>query len=498
MFSDRRIRDALAAGQVGVWRWEVGADRIEWSPNLEEIHGKEPGTFDGTFASFAEDIHPDDRDEVIEVIEKTLAQGGAYEVHFRLPPLPNRSDRWLEARGMVEHREGDTPVMTGICHDITPRKLGEIELATRLKQQEAVADLSRFALETDDMLELYDRACRLLADTLEVEMTKVLELTPDKRALVLRAGIGWRRGAVGNVTVGIERDSQAGYTLLAPAPVVVTDLTTETRFSGPTLLHDHGVIAGMSTIIAGANDAPFGVLGVHTARSRIFTRYDVNFLEAVANILGSAIQRVAAAEQQDFLFHELRHRVGNLFAQMNAILRLSARTSESVEELCDDFANRIIAAGEAHSVISRYGWSPAPLRSLLEALLRPYAAETELSGPDVVLPADVAFPLGLAINELATNAAKYGCFREQGGRLSISWQIAAEGLRRLSMQWIEHCGHDVEPPKRTSFGTNFIDTVICSQLQGALEREFAPEGLRLSISIALPAIQRHPSRLVEA
>lgn len=91
-----------------------------------------------------------------------------------------------------------------------------------------------------------DEAVAVVARALDVECCKVLELLPDGQAFLLRAGVGWKDGCVGLATVGAGRDSQAGYTLLSSEPVIVQDLRTETRFSGPPLLHDHGVVSGMS------------------------------------------------------------------------------------------------------------------------------------------------------------------------------------------------------------------------------------------------------------
>ncbi|MEX2643884.1 MAG: HWE histidine kinase domain-containing protein [Acetobacterales bacterium] len=486
MFSDRRIRDALAVGKVGVWRWEVDSARVEWSPNLETIHRMPEGSFDGTFEAFVDDIHPDDRDRVMATIGKVLEAGGAYEVQYRLASSTTDAEYWVEARGTVEADPGGSAVMTGICHDITKRKHAEMELAARLAQQQTIAELGRFALETDDLQRLFNRACGQLAHVLEADCTKVLELTADRDELLLRAGVGWRDGLVGCGTVGTERDSQAGYTLLSEVPVVVSDLARETRFSGPQLLFDHGVVSGMSTVIAGSDGTPYGVLGVHTRRHREFSLNDVHFLQSVANILGGSIQRIKAAEKQQFLFRELSHRVSNLFAQMNAIHRLSAKSSEDIPALCATFESRMAAASQAHAVISGYGWSPTPLRTLLEALLRAYASEVDMEGPAVVIPAEVAFPLALAVNELATNAAKHGCFVDGTGRLSLRWRLDKHDGRHLVIDWNERCSREIAEPDRVSFGTNFLEVVIVRQLQGELKRTFAAHGLHLSVRIPLP------------
>src|SRR5690606_11501320 len=195
--------------------------------------------------------------------------------------------------------------------DVTGRKQTEESLRQRARQQAAGARLGQLALTETGLDHLLGQAVTTVAETLEVELCKALELLPDGKEVCLRAGVGWKPGLVrrGRVSAGME--SQAGYTLASEQPVIGEDMRTETRFSGPPLLHDHGVISGISCIIhtgeesGGAPDAGaaerghslhWGVLGAHSRSPRKFTADDVNFLQAVANVLGSAI-RQRRAEQ---------------------------------------------------------------------------------------------------------------------------------------------------------------------------------------------------------
>jgi len=124
----------------------------------------------------------------------------------------------------------------------------------------------------------------------------VLELLPLNDALLLRAGVGWRDGLVSQTIVSAGTNSQAGYTLLCKEPVIVEDLRTEARFTGPPLLRDHAVVSGMSVII-GPSDHPYGILGAHTARARAFSQDDVHFLQAVANVLSQVIEHSRDLEE---------------------------------------------------------------------------------------------------------------------------------------------------------------------------------------------------------
>ncbi|MCI0488788.1 MAG: ATP-binding protein, partial [Blastocatellia bacterium] len=180
--------------------------------------------------------------------------------------------------------------MVGTDTDITIHKQAEELLKAHARQQAAVALLGQHALAGSGLGALMDEAVTTIARTLDVEYCKVLELLPGGGSLLLRAGVGWKEGLVGRAIVEAGLDSQAGFTLISNEPVIVEDLATETRFGGPSLLREHEVVSGISVIIHGQT-APLGVLGAHTSRRRTFTRDDINFLQAVANVLAAAIER---------------------------------------------------------------------------------------------------------------------------------------------------------------------------------------------------------------
>ncbi|MCX5721886.1 MAG: PAS domain S-box protein [Nitrospirae bacterium] len=182
-----------------------------------------------------------------------------------------------------------------ILRDVTDRRRNEVALLSRTRQQAAVAQLGFYALSTHDADLVLHEAARLVAEALEADFCKVLELLPAGDMCLLRAGMGWREGLVGNALVSAGLDSQAGHTLKSRAPIVVRDLRSETRFSGPPLLHQHGVVSGMSAVIY-SNGHSWGVLGVHTKALRAFGQDDIHFLQAVANVLGATLERQGAEQ----------------------------------------------------------------------------------------------------------------------------------------------------------------------------------------------------------
>ncbi len=170
------------------------------------------------------------------------------------------------------------------------RVRAEVELRVRARQQAAIAELGQRALAATDLDAMLEDAAALVSQTLDVEYCEILELTADGRALRLRAGVGWKPGRVGRATVDAGAGSHGGYTLLAREPVIVEDLRAETRFASSRLLNEHGVESGVSVIVGGP-EGPFGALGAHTTERRRFTQDDVGFLQSVANVLATAIER---------------------------------------------------------------------------------------------------------------------------------------------------------------------------------------------------------------
>jgi PAS domain S-box-containing protein len=123
--SEERLRLALEAGRMGTWEWTIATNEVIWSPSLEAIHGLAPGRFEGTFAGYQKDIHPEDREQILGAIAKTLEQGEDHHVEYRIV-LPDGGIRWVEGRGkLVRDRSGAATRMIGVCMDVTERKQNE-------------------------------------------------------------------------------------------------------------------------------------------------------------------------------------------------------------------------------------------------------------------------------------------------------------------------------------------------------------------------------------
>ncbi len=238
-----------------------------------------------------------------------MVTGGAVKavVEYRMGDAAG--ERWLQLLA-TRSTVGDVCRIILLYLDITERKRAEHEAQTRADQQAAVAELGRRALMGVPLAVLREEAVRAVARGCRVPLVKILMITSPAQARLV-AGLGWKEGLIGLADVSLGQESQAGYTLACAEPVIVSDLRCERRFSGPALLHDHGVISGISVIIGG-KPGPWGVLGAHTTTERRFSRDDVNFVHSIANVLAEATDRARTEA-------EIRH--------SSALLRMAAHTA---------------------------------------------------------------------------------------------------------------------------------------------------------------------------
>ena len=307
--SEERFRQVVENIEEVFWMTDLEKNRMLFiSSGYEKIWRETRESLYSSPRKWIEAIHPEDRERVLRnaLLKQTR---GDYDEEYRII----RSDgtrRWIHDRAFpVRNVDGTVDRIAGIAEDITERKQAEEALRLRSSQQGALADLGRRALESRDLDQLLDDATSLVPQILGIEFCCALELLPDGKALLLRAGTGWAEELVGRETVPAGSDSQWGFTLLSSTPVIVEDLRTETRFCPSTLMRDHGAVSGMSVIIH-ASGRPYGVLSAHTLERREFTGVDVDFLKSVANVLAAAIERRQLEEDLLYTVEREQQRIG--------------------------------------------------------------------------------------------------------------------------------------------------------------------------------------------
>ncbi|WP_157969980.1 sensor histidine kinase [Pelagibacterium sediminicola] len=464
-----RLLEGLEAGGIGVWRWTLDTSRLDWSSNLQDIHGLPEDTFDGTITSFQHDIDPDDAKGVWACIQHSLATGDPYRTTYRTRSDADNDPLWIEARGRVVDAPDGTRYLTGTCTDVTDRVLAQRELERRLRQQKALAEFGVFAFGETSLGAVMQRACEIAADVLDVPLTKILRFSGLADHLVVAAGVGWRDGLVGSQAVSSELQSQAGYTLVAREPVIVADLLAETRFTGAPLLHEHNVRSGISVVIPGSTSRPFGVFTVHSTRLRTFTDADAEFVSSLATVVANSARHVEAADHRLLLVREMAHRAGNMMQLVSTIASQTFAGTMNRETALRAFAERLGALSRANYLVAQGGWTSTRLQLLLAETLAPFKGRVILSGRDVLLPPELCFDLALVVHELTTNSARHGSLGTGGTQAELSWTIERdkEGRHILVLVW--HDPVNLEPDPKTpreGFGSRLLDGLIVRKWKG--------------------------------
>jgi PAS domain S-box-containing protein len=199
-----------------------------------------------------------------------------------------------------------------------------------------------------------------------------------------------------------------------------------------------------------------------------------------------------AEEERQLLLRELNHRVKNLFAITSGMITMTARSSASVKTMAEALQGRLQALSKAHQLIqpaissgSHRGETVA-FRTLVDEILSPHLADganqLSLAGPEILLGPHAATSFALIFHELATNAAKYGPFRDNSGRLDISWQMEAASL---NVEWKESVAKsEITAPTGEGFGTKLARTSATHQLGGSINYAWLPGGVTIKLTAA--------------
>ncbi|MDB5452017.1 MAG: histidine kinase [Caulobacteraceae bacterium] len=198
-----------------------------------------------------------------------------------------------------------------------------------------------------------------------------------------------------------------------------------------------------------------------------------------------------ADEQRVLLLHELNHRIKNTLATVQSIADQTLRGAKVDVRVRTVLAQRLRAVSEAHDVLVDQNWAGADLMAIVAGALEPfmsaYTDRLAVGGPDIRLAPNEAVAISLVLHELATNAVKYGALSTAEGRIRVEWNLAQNGRgeRQMNLLWAEEGGPAVEPPDHRGFGARLIDRLFEQETNGEAKIDFAPQGLRCSMSLSL-------------
>jgi PAS domain S-box-containing protein len=196
-----------------------------------------------------------------------------------------------------------------------------------------------------------------------------------------------------------------------------------------------------------------------------------------------------AEEHQRLLINELNHRVKNTMATVQSIASQTLRNTDTAEQAKEAIEGRLIALSRAHDVLTRENWEGADLYEVVDQAVAPYSSRGEdrlhLRGPKVRLQPRTALSLAMMLQELATNAVKYGALSNATGEITIAWEVDRGAPSHLRLRWEESGGPAVQPPTRRGFGTRLIERSLAQDLGGDVNIAFAATGLVCTVDAPL-------------
>ena len=198
-------------------------------------------------------------------------------------------------------------------------------------------------------------------------------------------------------------------------------------------------------------------------------------------------ERKAGEEHLRLLMRELTHRSKNLLAVIQALARQTSRHAGSLESFLEEFSARLQALSRSHDLLVQEEWHSAGLRDLVRSQLGHYIdrdqSQISIEGPPVHLKPEAAQSLGLALHELAVNAAKYGALSVSNGHVDVLWEAGETNGNGIVIRWIERDGPAVERPKKHGFGTMAIQRNLSRSLEADVDLNFAEDGVSCTITI---------------
>ena len=267
-----------------------------WSPGAEKMTGYSPKEIMGTH--FSRLYAPEDvqSGKPARALEQTNEVGHFEQEEWRVKKDGSRY--WASVvLSPIRGENGRIVGFTKVMRDMTERRRLDEELSRRAAQQAALVELGVEAVRTRELQPILQKATETVTKTLGTDTSELLEVQCGGESFVVGACTGCGADVMGRV-MPIDCRSPAGLALASLEPVVVEDIGKETRFGRHDLLREQGIVCGVSVPIPDVGEKiPYGVFSTHARRPTSFTRDDVNFLQAVANVISSAVSRARAEEQ---------------------------------------------------------------------------------------------------------------------------------------------------------------------------------------------------------
>ena len=283
----------------------------------------------------------------------------------------------------------------------------------------------------------------------------------------------------------------SGWAMLNGRTAVVPDIYADERIP-----HDaYRPTFVRSLVMTPVGLEPIAAIGAYWSEVRQFAPEELIKLEIMARATATALENArliaslkAALAERDSLIRELDHRVKNNLASVRAIAQQTLRTADTPERFNQSFSDRLGALARGHELVARSGHGGVALEAAIrDGAGEGAAARLRLDGPAVQLAAETAVNVLLAVHELTVNAHDHGALSAAAGRVELEWAVRGD---KLELSWKEVGGPPGSPPERQGFGLRMLLTALPRSLGGSASLNFAPSGLRYTLSAPLSSAIR--------
>lgn len=375
---------------------------------------------------------------------------------------------------------------------------GESIGGQRWDEHERIAALRSFGILDTPPEPDFDDLVRLIAQICEAPRAAISLIDEHRQWFKAEVGLGVREIPL--------HSSICASIALKPGLTVIPDVRSDKRFNDNSLMGAAPWVRFYAGVLLETSEGvPLGTLCVLDDDVRELNPSQEFALVTLARQVMALLElrraliqrdsalaaRARAEEGQNLLTRELHHRVKNTLATVQALAGSTARTATNVDQFRTALSGRIGALAKTHATITEDGCQAASLSDLLRLELGPFAAtradRVTMEGPEVRLPSELAVPLGLALHELTSNAAKFGALSSRQGRVQVIWRLAEEGRKLVHLEWRESGGPAVPPLRREGFGSRVLGRVLTAQIGAEVHADYPPDGVRVSIRFPIAA-----------
>ena len=222
----------------------------------------------------------------------------------------------------------------------------------------------------------------------------------------------------------------------------------------------------------------------------LLAQAEIDALNLLAQAGIEASEREAAVKLQKLILEDLHHRIKNRLATVSAISFQSLRNVPGAEHAQHAIEGRLLALGRAHDLLLQARWTSADLRTIIrgttEAFDNPDVPKFTIAGPDVPMISRAVIAIAMTLNELCTNATKFGALSVPAGRVDIAWTLDPK-RQRLHLRWTEKDGPAVRAPDKRNFGTRLVET-LGKQLKGDVHLTYESCGFVYAFDAPLASV----------